>query len=69
MAVILLLAAISCCAFADDASLGYSDRWSVHVDGGHDVAKEVAEQLGFQYHGQVSIASCGCVVQLRLNQG
>lgn len=36
----------------------YSDHWSVHVPEGHNAAKEVADTLGFHFHGQVRSAGC-----------
>ena len=32
----------------------YTNHWGVHIEGGHHIADEVADEHGFTNHGQVS---------------
>ena len=40
---------------------GYSDSWAVQVDGGYEVAEEIARKHGFAIKGQVGL----CYVTVR----
>lgn len=45
----------------------YTNQWAVHVEGGEDVAKRLAEQHGFTYVDKVLYKlSNNCVVYLQL---
>lgn len=34
----------------------YTNQWAAHIDGGEEVARQVAEVYGFRYLGKVSAA-------------
>lgn len=44
-----------------DIVLGkYTDLWAVHIEGGEEVASNIAAKHGFVYHGQVRLRSVVC---------
>ena len=44
-----------------DIVLGkYTDLWAVHIEGGEEVARNIAAKHGFVYHGQVRERSVVC---------
>ena len=50
-----------------DIVLGkYTDLWAVHIEGGEEVASNIAAKHGFVYHGQVREVSSATVKALRV---
>ena len=50
-----------------DIVLGkYTDLWAVHIEGGEEVASNIAAKHGFVYHGQVREVSSATVKTLRV---
>ena len=39
--------------FQNYSSHVYSNTWAVHLEGGHQFAREIIERHGFNFHGQV----------------
>ena len=50
----LLLLLLLCFVRTTAAAEHYTDEWAVQVDGGDDVAKELARKHGFEYVAKVS---------------
>ena len=55
-----LLLVVAACLLNDaihasvDRSLGkFTNEWAVHIPGGAIVARQVASDFGYEYHGQV----------------
>lgn len=53
---ILGLAVVALLTLGGRAS-AYTNQWAAHIDGGEEVARQVAEDCGFRYLGKVSAAS------------
>lgn len=53
---ILGLAVVALLTFGGRAS-AYTNQWAAHIEGGEEVAKQVAEDYGFRYLGKVSAMS------------
>ena len=52
------LAGLSGAAGSQRAGLGaYTNEWAVHVPGGEAIARAVADELGYDFLGQVSVRS------------
>lgn len=53
---ILGLAVVALLTLGDRAR-AYTNQWAAHIEGGEEVARQVAEDYGFRYLGKVSAAS------------
>lgn len=52
---ILGLAVVALLTFGGRAR-AYTNQWAAHIEGGEEVAKQVAEDYGFRYLGKVSVS-------------